>query len=210
MFGFSRRRGARTLIVYMMYDVQRKETAWKVPAFDGALSQTELGRVMMARGATQPEGRSARSSMPSIPYIRRRGSAGQHPRGRGGEEELGSTNYLEVIRSTKPLKKADGVFFPLNAQDGTGAVSLPLGVKGILSIELEAIGGPQGGPTRAEIHSSLKAVVDAPAWRLAQALAVLTTPDGNTIQVPGYYDAIRQPTLEEQRLATGGSSDLRQ
>ena len=49
----------------------------------------------------------------------------------------------------------------------------------------------------------MKAVVDAPAWRLAQALAVLTTPDGNTIQVPGYYDAIRPPTLEEQRLVNG-------
>jgi len=105
-------------------------------------------------------------------------------------------------RSTSSLPR-DGAFFPLNAQDGTGAVSLPLGVKGILSIELEAIGGPQGGPTRTEIHSSLKAVVDAPAWRLAQALAVLTTPDGNTIQVPGYYDAIREPTLEEQRLVNG-------
>ena len=31
----------------------------------------------------------------------------------------------------------------------------------------------------------------------------MTTSDGNTILVPGYYDAIRPPTLEEQRLVNG-------
>jgi acetylornithine deacetylase/succinyl-diaminopimelate desuccinylase-like protein len=50
--------------------------------------------------------------------------------------------------------------------------------------------------------------VDAPAWRLVQALATLTSPDGNTIRVPGYYDAIRPPTLEEQRLANGALKDF--
>ena len=45
--------------------------------------------------------------------------------------------------------------------------------------------------------------MDAPAWRLAQALASLTSQDGNTILVEGYYNAIRQPNLEEQRLVNG-------
>ena len=78
-----------------------------------------------------------------------------------------------------------------------------LGVKGILYFELEAKGGPQGGPQNAEIHSSLKALVDAPVLRLTQAIASLTSPDGNTILVPGYYDAIRAPNAEEQRLVNG-------
>src|SRR5690606_4116530 len=94
-----------------------------------------------------------------------------------------------------------GVYFPMNSQSGTGDVSLPLGVKGILVAEFEARGGPHGGPKNAEIHSSLKAIVDSPVWRLTHALASLTSPDGNTILVPGYYDAIRQPTEAEQRLA---------
>ena len=92
-------------------------------------------------------------------------------------------------------------------------MSLPLGVKGNLSIELEASGGVRGGPTRAEIHSSLKAIVDAPAWRLTQALASLVSADGNTILVPGYYDQIRQPSPEEERLVNGvvrGSSPARE
>ena len=45
--------------------------------------------------------------------------------------------------------------------------------------------------------------MDAPAWRLTQALATLTSPDGNTIRVPGYQDAIRPPSDEEWRLLNG-------
>jgi acetylornithine deacetylase/succinyl-diaminopimelate desuccinylase-like protein len=205
VFGFYDAGAPRTLLVYMMYDVQPEETGWKVPAFDGALVETDLGRVLMARGATNQKG-PERAFLNAVESIIK--TTGKLPVNvlvaAEGEEELGSPHYPEVIQKYEArLEKADGAFFPLNAQDGTGSVSLPLGVKGILSIELEAAGGPHGGPTRAEIHSSLKAIVDAPAWRLTQALAALTTPDGNTIQVPGYYDAIRQPTLEEQRLVNG-------
>ena len=80
-------------------------------------------------------------------------------------------------------------------------MSLPLGVKGILAFELEATGGPQGGPAQAEIHSSLKAIVDAPAWRLTQALASLTTPDGNTILVPRLLR--RDPPADRGGAASG-------
>ncbi len=205
VFGFYDAGAPRTLLIYMMYDVQPEESGWKVPPFDGALVETELGRVLMARGATNQKG-PQRAFLNAVDSIIT--STGKLPVNilvaAEGEEELGSTNYSEVIQKYEArLRKAHGVFFPHNVQDAAGLVTLPLGVKGILSIELEATGGPHGGPTRAEIHSSLQAVVDSPAWRLTQALATLTTPDGNTIQVPGYYDAIRSPTAEEQRLVNG-------
>ena len=205
VFGFYDAGAARTLVLYLMYDVQPEETGWNVPAFDGALVDHPLGKVLMARGATNQKGpqRAFFNAVDSI--IKTRGKLPVNILVVAeGEEELGSPNYPEVIDKYEArLRKADGVFFPLNAQDGSGAASLPLGVKGIVAFELEASGGPHGGPTKAEIHSSLKAIVDAPAWRLTQALASLTTPDGNTILVPGYYDAIRQPTVEEQRLVNG-------
>ena len=182
----------------------RKRPGWKVPAFDGALIETELGRVLMARGATNQKGpeRAFLNAVDSI--IKRRTLPVNLIVVAEGEEELGSANLPEVIQKYETrLKKANGLFFPHNSQDGTGAMSLPMGFKGDLGIELEAKGGSHGGPTRAEIHSSLQGVVDSPAWRLIQALATLTTPDGNTILVPGYYDAIRQPTLEEQQLVNG-------
>jgi acetylornithine deacetylase/succinyl-diaminopimelate desuccinylase-like protein len=124
-----------------------------------------------------------------------------------GEEELGSPNYPEIIdRYEARLRTADGVVFPFNSQDREGDFEMSLGVKGILYFELEARGGPAGGPKDAEIHGSYKAIVDAPAIRLVQALATLTSQDGNTIAIPGYADDVRAPSLEEQRLINGMAS----
>jgi acetylornithine deacetylase/succinyl-diaminopimelate desuccinylase-like protein len=195
----------RTLVVYLMYDVQPEETGWSVPAFEGRLVDNPHGRVLMARGATNQKG-PERAFLNALEAIV--ATDGKLPVNlmvaAEGEEELGSPHYPEIVEKYEArLRGADGVLFPMTSQDAAGEVSVPLGVKGILMMELEARGGPGGGPARAEIHSSLKAIVDAPALRLVQALATLTTPDGNTLRVPGYYDAIRQPTLEEQRLVNG-------
>ncbi len=205
VWGYHDAGAAKTLAIYMMYDVQPEENGWSVPAFGGALVDRELGKLLMARGATNQKGpeRAFLNALDSI--LKTRGKLPVNLMvAAEGEEELGSPHFAELIDKFEArLETAHGVFFPMNSQDPTGAVSLPLGVKGILSLELVAKGGERGGPTRAEIHSSLKAIVDAPAWRLAQALAALTSADGNEVLVPGYYAAIRQPNLEEQRLVNG-------
>jgi len=196
----------KTLIVYMMYDVQPVEAAeWRSPPFAAEVVDHPHGRALMARGATNQKGpeRAFLNALESIRAVK-----GKLPVNlmflAEGEEELGSPHYPELIdRFESRLKGASGVFFPFNSQDPEGATSMFLGVKGILYFEMEAKGGSWGGPTQAEIHGSNKAITDSPTWRLVQALASLTSKDGNTITVPGYYDAIRQPSAEEQRLLNG-------
>ena len=202
VWGYYDAGASRTLLVYMMYDVQPVEDNWRVPPFAGELVETEHGQVLMARGATNQKGpeRAFLNALASIIAV-----DGKLPVNlmvlAEGEEELGSPHYPELVdRYEARLRTADGVFFPFNAQGPDGSVAMALGVKGILYMELEATGGPQGGPTRSEIHGSYKVIVDSPTWRLTQALASLTSRDGNTITVPHYYDGIRPPTLEEQRL----------
>lgn len=196
----------KTLAVYMMYDVQPVEpTGWSVNAFDGALVDRPLGKVLMARGATNQKA-PERAFLNALEAIIR--TDGKLPVNlmvvAEGEEELGSPHFPEVIdKYESRLKTAAGVFFPFNSQAPNGDVSMFMGVKGILAFEMEARGGPHGGPTRAEIHGSYKVITDSPVLRLAQAIASLTTPDGNTILVPRYYDAIRQPNDEEQQLTNG-------
>jgi acetylornithine deacetylase/succinyl-diaminopimelate desuccinylase-like protein len=196
----------KTLVVYMMYDVQPVEpTGWSVNAFDGALVDRPMGRVLMARGATNQKA-PERAFLNALEAIIR--TQGKLPVNlmvvAEGEEELGSPNFPQVIdKYEERLKTAAGVFFPFNSQAPNGDVSMFMGVKGIVSFELEAQGGPHGGPSRAEIHGSYKVITDSPVLRLVQAIASLTTPDGNTILVPGYYDAIRPPTDEEQQLTNG-------
>ncbi|CAN5355199.1 M20/M25/M40 family metallo-hydrolase [soil metagenome] len=199
--------GARkTLVVYMMYDVQPTEPeGWSVAAFDGSLVDHPLGRVLMARGATNQKGpqRAFLNALEAI--IATRGSLPVNLMVVAeGEEELGSPHFPEVIaRYESRLRTADGVFFPFNSQNPNGDVSISLGVKGIVYFELESTGGAWGGPATAEVHGSNKSIVDSPVWRLTQALASLTSADGNTIVVPGYYDSIRAPNEEEQRLVNG-------
>ncbi|HLA89735.1 MAG TPA: M20/M25/M40 family metallo-hydrolase [Gemmatimonadaceae bacterium] len=206
VWGYYDAGAAKTLAVYMMYDVQPIEPqGWSVNAFDGALVDHALGRVLMARGATNQKGpeRAFLNALEAI--IAARGTLPVNLMVVAeGEEELGSPHFPEIIdKYADRLRTAAGVFFPFNGQDPNGDVTMSLGVKGILYFELEAKGGANGGPVRAEIHGSFKAITDSPTLRLTQAIASLTSPDGNTIVVPGYYDPIRPPSDEEQRLVNG-------
>lgn len=195
-----------TLMVYLMYDVQPVNPEdWRSPPFEANVVETDLGEVLMARGATNQKGpeRAFLNALESIVAVQ-----GKLPVNlmvaAEGEEELGSPHYPEIVdRYEDRLRESVGVFFPYNAQNEEGETQLNLGVKGILYMEMEAVGGERGGPTRAEIHGSYKAIVDSPVWRLVHALASLTSADGNTILVSGYYDDIREPTLEEQKLMNG-------
>ena len=206
VWGYYNAGAPKTLAVYMMYDVQPVEpTGWRVQPFAGDIIEHEHGRVLMARGATNQKG-PQRAFLNAIESIIKSGE--KLPVNlmvlAEGEEELGSPHYPELIdKFADRLRTASGVIFPMHGQDEDGSVAINLGVKGILYFELESKGGPQGGPKNAEIHSSLKAISDSPVWRLMHAIASLTTRDGNTIVVPGYYDSIRQPNAEEQRLVNG-------
>jgi len=203
VWGYYDAGASRTLMVYMMYDVQPVNPGdWTTPPFEARLADTDLGTVVRARGATNQKGpeRAFLNALESIIAVE-----GTLPVNimltAEGEEELGSPHYPEIVdRYEARLRTADGAFFPFNSQAASGEMELDLGVKGILYVEIEAAGGPGGGPTRSEIHGSFKALVDSPVWRLVQALATLTTPDGNTITVDGYYDPVRPPSAEEQRL----------
>ena len=196
----------RTLMVYLMYDVQPVNPEdWDSPPFEARLDDTDLGRILRGRGATNQKGpeRAFLNALEAI--IQTEGTLPVNLMVLAeGEEELGSPHYPQLVdRYEARLRTADGVLFPFNAQSPTGALNMSLGVKGILYTEIEAVGGPRGGPVRAEIHGSYKAIVDSPPFRLIQALSTLTSRDGNTILVPGYYDPVRPPTLEEQRLING-------
>lgn len=198
----------RTLVVYLMYDVQPVNPEdWQSPPFEANIIDHDLGRVLMARGATNQKGpeRAFLNALQSIIEVE-----GNLPVNimiaAEGEEELGSPHYYQVIDKYKDrLKSADAALFPFNSQRPDGSISVILGVKGILYVEMTATGGSWGGPANAEIHGSYKAIVDSPVWRLIKALDSLTSQDGNTILVPDYYDGIVPPTEEESLLINAGT-----
>ena len=197
----------KTLVVYLMYDVQPVNPEdWESPPFDGEIIDHELGRVLMARGATNQKGpqRAFLNALESIIAVEG-GLPVNVMVAAEGEEELGSPHYPQIIDAYEErLREADGVLFPFNSQSPDGKISMILGVKGILYFEMVATGGEWGGPSKAEIHGSYKAIVDSPVWRLVKALSSMTSPDGNTILVPDYYDGALPPTIEESMLINAG------
>lgn len=201
----------KTLLLYMMYDVQPVNPEdWSSPPFDAEIVEHEHGKVLMGRGATNQKGpeRAFLNAVQSIINVE-----GTLPVNlmvaAEGEEELGSPHYPQIVdQYEERMRQADGAIFPFNSQRPDGTLSMILGVKGIVYFELEARGGSWGGPTKAEIHGSYKASVDSPVWRLVQALASMTSKDGNTILVPGYYDGLRPMSEEEQRLMNAVLANL--
>jgi acetylornithine deacetylase/succinyl-diaminopimelate desuccinylase-like protein len=197
----------KTLVVYLMYDVQPVNPEdWESPPFAAEIIDHALGKVLMARGATNQKGpqRAFLNALESIIAV-----DGTLPINvmitAEGEEELGSPHYPQIVDAYEErLRSADAALFPFNSQRPDGTISVILGVKGILYVEMIANGGSWGGPAVAEIHGSFKAIVDSPVWRLVNALSTLVSEDGNTILVPGYYDDIRPPNVEESQLINAG------
>ena len=197
----------KTLVVYLMYDVQPVNPEdWQSPPFEANLIEHDLGTVIMARGATNQKGPQRAFLNALEPIIAVEGNLPVNIMiAAEGEEELGSPHYYQIIDKYEDrLRSADGALFPFNSQRPDGNISVILGVKGIVYVEMTATGGAWGGPSNAEIHGSYKAIVDSPVWRLIKALDALTSPDGNTILVPGYYDGIVPPTEEESLLINAG------
>ena len=120
-----------------------------------------------------------------------------------GEEEIGSPNFHQIVQRPDifaALKKAEGIFIPASWQDMNGNVSVNLGSKGIVELELVASGDKWGRGPKGDIHSSQKAMVDSPVWRLVAALNSLVTPDGNTPVIDGWFENVRPLTAREKEL----------
>src|SRR5262249_26867006 len=100
------------------------------------------------------------------------------------------------------LKRCVGVFMPSATQDPDGVVTVSLGAKGNVELELVSSGERWGRGPGKDIHSSLKAMVDSPAWHLIKALNTLVSADGNTITIDGYPKPRPLSADERKMIAT--------
>src|SRR5205823_804968 len=105
------------------------------------------------------------------------------------------------------LKKCVGVFMPSATQDLDGIVTVNLGSKGVIELELVSDGAKWGRGPAKDIHSSLKAMIDSPAWRLVHALNTLVSEDGNTIKIDNYPKP--RPLSAEEKAMIASVSKVR-
>ena len=197
-----------TLLAYFMYDTMPfNEPGWKHPAMGAKLVDMKLlsGKVkaIVNRGADNTKGPMA-AFLNAVDACNR--ANGRPPVNlllvAEGEEELGSPSLPAYVRKEKKrLSKADACYFPFFGQEASGACSHFLGVKGVIYFEMSCSGKRWGrGPQEFAIHSSNKAWVDSPVWRLVDALGTMTEDCGNRILVDGFYDDIVPPSEEDLEL----------
>src|SRR5262252_5739075 len=96
---------------------------------------------------------------------------------------------------------------PHATQDLDGVVTVSLGAKGVIELELVSSGEKWGRGPAKDIHSSLKAMVDSPAWHLIKALNTLVSDDGNVITIDNYPKPL--PLSAEQRAMIEKVSKVR-
>ncbi|MGO4211973.1 peptidase dimerization domain-containing protein [Terriglobus sp. YAF25] len=67
--------------------------------------------------------------------------------------------------------------------------------EGCVYVELTTSGTKWGrGPTVSDVHGVMKRTTDSPAWRHIHMLASLTSLDGNTPLIQGFFDNMEKPT----------------
>jgi acetylornithine deacetylase/succinyl-diaminopimelate desuccinylase-like protein len=201
---------AKTVGVYFMYDVKQFDPKeWTSPPLEARLVEKPgFGKVVVGRGAVNQKGpesaflaalhaiRGARKKMPvNVVMVAE------------GEEEIGSPHIGQLVHRPEvegALRKCIGVFMPGASQDPDGIVSVSLGAKGIAELELISTGERWGRGPAKDIHSSLKAMVDSPAWHLVKALDTLVSADGNTITID-HYPKPRPLSAEEKEMIAQAS-----
>jgi acetylornithine deacetylase/succinyl-diaminopimelate desuccinylase-like protein len=195
----------RTLGLYFMYDVKQvNPEEWSSPPWEARLvDMPDRGKVVMGRGAVNQKGPQA-SFLAALHAIR--GAGRKIPVNlvlvAEGEEEIGSPNFSQIVLAPEvrsALSKSVGVFMPSAEQEWDGSVVITLGNKGDIECDLIASGEKWGrGPTR-DVHSSLAARVDQPAWHLVQALNTLVTPNGDPA-IDGFFEKVRPLTPAEHKM----------
>lgn len=196
----------KTLAVYIMYDVKQVDpTEWSSPPFSPTLvERSGLGRVLVGRGAVNSKGPQG-AFLAAVHAIR--GAGQKLPVNLvfvcESEEEIGSPHIPQIVHRPEvmaALRQSVGVLTPSSAQSLDGTVTLSLGAKGVVELELVSTGEKWGRGPRLDVHSSNKARLDSPAWHLVEALATLVSPDGNTPAIDHYLEKVRPVSAAEKAM----------
>src|SRR6476661_6521287 len=179
----------KTVGIYFMYDVKQFDPVeWTSPPTDAALvDKPDFGKVVLGRVPV------------NLAFV------GE------GEEEIGSPHFPQIVHQPEvqaALAKCEGVFIPSAEQDPDGTVTLTLGAKGVIEVELTSSGEKWGRGPKKDVHSSNKARLDSPAWHLVEALRTLVSADGNEPAIDNFTAKLRPMSAEEKAMVAKAAKRL--
>jgi acetylornithine deacetylase/succinyl-diaminopimelate desuccinylase-like protein len=179
----------KTLLFYDHYDVQPPEPLeeWMSDPFSGEIREGKI----YGRGVSDNKGNTISRLKVVQAFLE---TIGEVPVNIKfvieGEEEIGSPNLPSIIKKYKDLFSADAAIWEFGGTDRHGRPLIYLGLKGVLSVELEAKGASR------DVHSANAPLIPNPAWRLIWALNTLKN-EKDEILIGGFYDDVETPSTEE-------------
>src|SRR2546423_2805825 len=200
----------KTVGLDFMYDVKQFDPAeWSSSPTDAQIvDKAPLGKAIVGRGAVNQKGPEA-AFLAALHAIK--GANKKMPVNlvmvAEGEEEIGSPHIGQLVHKPEvqaALAKTVGVFMPSSMQDLDGIVTVSLGAKGVVELELVSTGEKWGRGPGKDINSSLKALVDSTAWNLVKELNTLVSEDGNEIAIDNYPKP-RPISDEEKKMIADGA-----
>lgn len=179
----------KTIVFYNHYDVQPPEPLdeWRTPPFQPVVENDKI----YGRGVSDNKGNII-ARIYAVKAIL--DTVGELPVNVKfvieGEEEIGSPHLPLYIEKYGEMFKADAGIWESGSKNTKNELTIYLGVKGILYVELIA-----KGPSR-DVHSAGATIIPNPAWRLIKALSTLKDENEN-ILIPGFYDDVIPPSKRE-------------
>ena len=196
----------RTVGLYFMYDVKQFDPAeWSSPPLEARIvDKPGLGRAIVGRGAVNQKGPQA-AMLAALHAIR--GAGRKLPVNlvlvAEGEEEIASPHFPQIVHRADvlaALAKCSCIYMPAASQSTEGVLGLTLGAKGAVELELVSSGARWGRGPLSDVHSSLKAIADSPAWHLVLALNSLVKDGGNTPAIEGWFENVRPLSAREKDM----------
>lgn len=188
--------GARRILFYGHYDVQPVDPLdlWERPPFDPEIQDTDQGRVIRARGASDDKGQL----MTFVEAFRAwRDVHGELPRGLTllfeGEEESGSPNLRPFLRDNADELRANVAMICDTGLYSDGRPAITTQLRGLYGEEVTVRAADR------DLHSgSFGGLAANPLQILCNAFAGLKDRNGR-ITLSGFYDAVPELTEELRR-----------
>lgn len=186
--------GAPTVLLYGHYDIQPPDPleSWISPPFEPTIRDDRI----YARGAGDNKGQHFAQILAVESHL---AVHGRLPCNvvilLEGEEEIGSPNIAEFVRTHRDLLKSDLVVTADGPLHESGRPIITYGVRGLAAFELRA------RAANCDVHSgNFGGVVPNPIWTLVHLLATMKNADGK-ITIDGFYDEVAAPTEFERAMA---------
>ena len=183
--------GAPTILFYGPYDVQPVDPLelWQSPPFEATIRDGEI----YARGSADDKGQVFMHFKAIEAHLKQNGKLPVNIKIiLEGEEEVGSANLDNFVKSHKDDLKADVVVISDSPMFDRGIPSICYGLRGLVYFQIDLRG------TKSDLHSgSFGGAVANPNMVLAQILAQMKD-RGGRIKIPGFYDDVRDLKEEER------------